>query len=50
MTDEEIRAEIAQQIHDKLALLATKLHEASQEHGPVISKTLTIDVKQSGKR
>ncbi len=42
MTDDEVRAEIAKQIHEKLAEMAAKLHEASEEHGPVISKTLTI--------
>ena len=42
MTDAEIQAEIARQIHDKLAILATKLRETGQEHGPVINKTLHL--------
>ena len=40
MTDDEIRAEIAKQIHNTFALLATKLRDRAQPHGPVIAKTL----------
>ncbi len=40
MTDDDIRAEIAKQIHDKLALLATKLRAKAQDHGPPIAKVL----------
>jgi hypothetical protein len=40
MTDAEIQAEIAKQIREKLALLAAKLRESAQHHGPVIRKTL----------
>jgi hypothetical protein len=40
MTDDEIRAEIARQIHNTLALLATKLRDTAQNHGPVIAKAL----------
>jgi hypothetical protein len=42
MTDAEIQAEIAKQIRDKLALLATKLRDTAQHHGPVIEKTLNL--------
>src|SRR5437764_13580930 len=42
MTDAEIQAEIAKQIRDKLALLATKLRDTAQHHGPVIAKTLNL--------
>jgi hypothetical protein len=42
MTDAEIQAEIARQVRDKLALLATKLRDTGQHHGPVISKTLNL--------
>ena len=42
MTDIEIQAEIARQVHGKLALLATKLRETGEEHGPVINKTLHL--------
>ncbi len=41
MTDDEIRAEIARQIHDALALVAAALrHEAAQPGGPVARITL----------
>ena len=40
MTDAEIQAEIAQQIRNKLALLATRLRAAAEQHGPPIRKTL----------
>ena len=40
MTDAEIQAEIAKQIRDKLAALATKLRETAQHNGPPIRKTL----------
>ena len=40
MTDDEIRAEIAKQIHNSLVLLATKLRDRAQHNGPVIAKTL----------
>lgn len=40
MTDAEIQAEVAKQIREKLALLAAKLRESAQHHGPVIRKTL----------
>jgi hypothetical protein len=42
MTDAEIQAEIARQVRDKLALLATRLRDTAQHHGPVISKTLKL--------
>jgi hypothetical protein len=42
MTDAEIQEEITKQIRDKLALLATKLRETAQHHGPVIRKTLNL--------
>jgi hypothetical protein len=42
MTDAEIQAEIARQVCEKLALLAARLRETAQHHGPVISKTLTL--------
>ncbi len=42
MTDAAIQVEIARQFHDKLALLASKLRETGQEHGPVIQKTLHL--------
>jgi hypothetical protein len=42
MTDEDIRAEIAKQLHDKLALLATNLRTTAHDHGPVIGKTLNL--------
>jgi hypothetical protein len=42
MTDDDIRAEIAKQIHDTLALLATKLRNKAQDHGPVIAKALNL--------
>jgi len=42
MTDDEIRAEIAKQIHDTFALLATKLRVRAQDHGPVIGKCLSL--------
>jgi hypothetical protein len=42
MTDEDIRAEIAKQIHDTLAVLATKLRAQAQNHGPVIAKALNL--------
>lgn len=42
MTDAEIQAEIAKQIRDKLALLATKLRDTAPHHGPVIAKTLNL--------
>ena len=41
-TDVEIQAEIARQIRDKLALLATKLRETAQNNGPPIRKTLNL--------
>jgi hypothetical protein len=34
--------EIAKQIRDKLAALATKLHEAAQHNGPLIRKTVNL--------
>ena len=40
MTDDEVRAEIAHQIREAFALLATKLRDKAKEHGPVIAKTL----------
>jgi hypothetical protein len=40
VTDAEIQAEIAKQIREKLALVAAKLRESAQHHGPVIRKTL----------
>ena len=42
MTDAEMQAEIARQIREKLALVATKLRETAQHHGPVIRKTLNL--------
>ena len=42
MTDAEMQAEIAKQLREKLALLATKLRETAQHHGPVIRKTLKL--------
>ena len=42
MTDAEIQAEIAKHIRDKLALLATKLRDTAQHHGPVVGKTLNL--------
>ena len=42
MTDDEIRAEIAKQIHDTLAILATKLRAMAEQHGPVIEKALKL--------
>jgi hypothetical protein len=42
MTDSEIQAEIAKQIRDKLALLATKLRDTARDHGPVVGKTLKL--------
>ena len=42
MTDAEIQAEIAQQLRDKLALLATKLRATAEHHGPPIRKTLNL--------
>ena len=42
MTDDDIRAEIAIQIHDKFALLAAKLRVKAQDHGPVIGKCLNL--------
>jgi hypothetical protein len=42
MSDAEIQAEIAKQIHDKLALLATKLRNTGQQNGPQIRKTLNL--------
>jgi hypothetical protein len=42
MTDEDVRGEIAKQIHDTLALLATKLRAQAQNHGPVIAKALNL--------
>jgi hypothetical protein len=42
MTDDDIRAEIAKQIHDTFALLATKLRAEAQNHGPVIGKCLDL--------
>ena len=46
MTDEEIRAEIAKQIHDTFALLATKLRAEAQNHGPVVGKCLNETANQ----
>ena len=37
MDDAEIQAEIAKQVHDKLTLLANKLRDKAQDHGPVIA-------------
>ncbi len=42
MTDAEIQAEVARQIHDKLTLLATKLRDTAQHNGPPIRKTLNL--------
>jgi hypothetical protein len=42
MTDAEIQAEIAKQIREKLAGLATQLRDTAQHHGPVIRKTLHL--------
>jgi hypothetical protein len=42
MTDAEIQAEVAKQVHDKLARLAAKLRETAQHHGPVVGKTLNL--------
>jgi hypothetical protein len=42
MTDDDIRAEIAKQIHDKFALLAIQLRAKAQHHGPVIGKCLNL--------
>ncbi len=42
MTDVEIQAEIAKQIRDNFALLATRLRDMAQQHGPVIRKTLHL--------
>ena len=42
MTDAEIQAEIAHQVSDKLAQLATRLRDMGQQHGPVINKTLNL--------
>jgi hypothetical protein len=42
MTDAEIQAEIAKQIREKLAVLATKLHDTAQHNGPPIRKTLNL--------
>jgi hypothetical protein len=42
MTDDEIRAEIAKQIHDKFALVATNLRETAKHHGPVTKKVLNL--------
>jgi hypothetical protein len=42
MTDAEIQREISKQMLDKLALLAARLRETAQQHGPVIRKTLKL--------
>jgi len=42
MTDDEIRAEIAKQIHKTLVLLASKLRDRAQHHGPVVGKALNL--------
>ncbi|MGI8743123.1 MAG: hypothetical protein ACR2NN_11250 [Bryobacteraceae bacterium] len=42
MTDDEIRAEMAKQIHNTLVLLAAKLRERAQQHGPVVAKALNL--------
>ena len=42
MTDAEIQAEIARQIRDKLASLATSLRATAEQHGPVVGKTLNL--------
>jgi hypothetical protein len=42
MTDDEIRVEIAKQVHDTLALLAARLRAKAQDHGPVIAKALSL--------
>lgn len=42
MTDAEIQAAIAEQIADKLRLLALKLRDTAQHHGPIITKTLNL--------
>ena len=42
MTDDEIRAEIAKQIHDTLAVLATKLRDTALHHCPVVAKALNL--------
>jgi hypothetical protein len=42
MTDEQIRAEIARQIDEKLARLATNLRLTGKNHGPVVEKALSL--------
>ena len=42
MTDEEIRAEIAKQIGERLGQLSSRLRETATEHGPVIRKALSL--------
>ena len=42
MTDDQIRTEIAKQIHETLSLLATKLRAQAEDHGPVIAKALNL--------
>ncbi len=42
MTEQQIQAEIARQIHEKFALLATRLRETGEKHGPVVEKTLRL--------
>ena len=46
MTDDQIRAEVARQIHDTLALLAARLRAAAKGHGPVIAKALNQTAKE----
>jgi hypothetical protein len=42
MINDEIQAEIAKQIRDKLAQLAIKVRDTPERHGPVIGKTLNL--------
>ena len=42
MTEQQIQAEIARQIHEKFALLAARLRDAGQKHGPVVEKALVL--------
>jgi hypothetical protein len=46
MTDDEIRAEIAKQIHERLTLLAVKLRAQAQHHGPPIAKALKLTTEE----
>ncbi len=49
MTDEQIRAEIAKQIDEKLARLATNLRQTGDDHGPVIKKALHLTADEIDK-